>query len=219
MSMPAATRRTPLSPERVLRAAIDLADACGLPAVTMRAVAQSLDVQPMALYHHVANKSALLDGIVDLVFAEMDLPVPGDAWREQVRRRAVSARAVLIRHPWALAVLDSRRSPGPATLRHHEAVVATFRQGGFSVTQTARAYALLDAFVYGFVLQETTLPLDANEPAADVAHEILGRMAPGEFPYLTEMAVEHTMQPGYDFGAQFDPALDLVLDALARLRG
>jgi AcrR family transcriptional regulator len=198
---------------------MDLADASGLDAVTMRAVAQALDVQPMALYHHVANKSALLDGIVDLVFAEIELPVPGGDWREQVRRRAVSARDVLLRHPWALAVLDSRRSPGPATLRHHEAKIATLRQGGFSVDRAARAYALLDAFVYGFVLQECALPLGADEPVADLVDEILGRIAPDEYPYLTEMALELTMQPGYTFGNQYDDALELVLDALTRLRG
>jgi AcrR family transcriptional regulator len=213
MSEIASTRR-PLTPEIVLAEATALADASGVAAVTMRALAERLDVQPMALYHHVANKSALLDGLVDRVFAEMDAPTAGSPWRPEMSRRACSARAVLRRHPWALGLLNSRRSPGPATLRHHDAMIATLRAAGFSLAATAQAYALLDAFVYGFVLQETSLPMEPDEPVAAFAEQMLTTMGE-QYPALTEMA--GAMQPDYDFGDQFAPCLELVLDAVARL--
>jgi AcrR family transcriptional regulator len=200
----------------VLAEAAALADARGLAAVTMRALAQRLDVQPMALYHHVANKSALLDALVDQVFAEMDAPTPGAPWRPEMTRRAHSARAVLRRHPWALGLLDSRRTPGPATLGHHEAMAATLRADGFSLAATAQAYALLDAFLYGFVLQETSLPLEPGETTAALAEQMMAAMGE-QYPALTEMA-RVGMQPHYDFGDQFAPCLTLVLDAVARLR-
>jgi AcrR family transcriptional regulator len=212
-----ARSRQPLTRERVLVEALALADECGLEAVTMRALASRLGVQPMAAYHHVANKSDLLDGMVDLVFAQMQTPAAGQPWRPELRRRCESARAVLRRHPWALGLLDSRRSPGLATLRHHEAVIATLRADGFSVAATAQAYALVDAFVYGFVLQEASLPMQPGEDVAAVAQEIMDAMSPDDYPALTEMALAHTMQPGYDFGGQFTPCLELVLDAVARL--
>jgi AcrR family transcriptional regulator len=206
--------RRPLTLDRVLAEATALADARGLAAVTMRALALRLDVRPMALYHHVAHKSALLDGLVDGVFAEMDAPTAGAPWRPEMTRRAHSARVVLRRHPWALGLLDSRRSPGPATLRHHDAMIATLRAAGFSLAATAQAYALLDAFVYGFVLQETSLPMEPDEPVAAFAEQMLTTMGE-QYPALTEMA--RAMQPDYDFGDQFAPCLALVLDALARL--
>ncbi len=208
------TRRAPLTRERVLRTAIDLADAAGLSALTMRALAQALDVQPMALYHHLPNKDAILDGVVDLVFAEIDLPVPGGDWRAELERRAHSARRVLARHPWAIILMESRRSPGPATLHHHDAVLATLRAAGFSVAMTAHAYAVLDAFVYGFAVQEASLPFDAGT-APDVAATIISAFPADAYPALAEFAAEHVLKPGYDFGDEFAYGLDLILNGLA----
>jgi AcrR family transcriptional regulator len=217
MMTPSTDRRPPLTRDRLLTEAMALADEAGLAAVTMRALAARLGVAPMAAYHHVAGKGALLDGLVDRVFAEMELPVPGRGWRAELARRCTSARAVLRRHPWALGLLDSRRSPGPQNLRHHEAVIATLRAAGFSVAASAQAYALLDAFVYGFVLQETSLPMQPGEDVADVARDIVEAMGSEEYPALTEMAMTHSLRPGYDFGDEFAPNLQLVLDSVERL--
>lgn len=207
--------RQALTRDRVLAVAVGLADSAGLSALTMRSLAAALDIQPMSLYHHVTNKDAILDGLVDAVFAEMATPVPGRDWRVEITARCRSARAVLNRHPWAVPLLESRTTPGPATLRHHDAVLATLRAGGFSLATTALAYAVLDAFVYGFTLQEAALPFDGGAPAADVAEPMLARMPADAYPHLTELALEHVLQPGYDFGAQFDVGLDLILDGLA----
>ncbi len=206
--------RPPLSRDRVLRAAVRLADRDGLAALTARSLAAALQVQPMSLYHHVRNKDEILDGITDLVFGEIVLPVPGRDWVGEVRRRAISARDVLVRHPWALGLLETRTSPGPATLRHHEAMLATLREGGLGLAQTARVYAVIDSYVYGFVIQQISLPFDATGGAAGMAESIVAN-APGDYPRLREFATGHVMAPGYDFGDEFEPGLDLVLAALA----
>jgi len=215
-SAPTDDRRAPLTRERVLRAAIDLADTAGLGALTMRSLAQALEVQPMALYHHLPNKDAILDGVVDLVFGEIDRPEPGGAWREELERRARSARRVLGRHPWAVVLLESRRSPGPATLQSHEAVLATLRAAGFSVAMAAHAYAVLDAFVYGFAVQEASLPFNADT-APEVAAAMMRDFPVDAYPALTEFATEHVFRPGYDFGDEFEYGLDLILDGLERV--
>lgn len=207
--------RTPLSRERVLQRALVIADSAGLGSLTMRSIAQELDVRPMSLYHHVANKDEILDGIVDLVFAEIALPTIGGDWRAEVRRRSFSARAVLRRHPWAVALLESRSTPGPVTLRHHDAMLGTLRGAGFSVAMTAHAYALLDAYVYGFAIQESALPF-GPDTAAEVTESIAEQFTPEEYPHLAELATKHVMQPDYDFGAEFGFGLELILDALAR---
>lgn len=209
-------RRVPLSRDRVLAAAVTIADDEGLAALTMRSLAKALAVQPMSLYHYVRDKGQILDGIVDVVFAEIDLPRIGMPWREEIRRRSMSARDVLARHPWALALLETRTSPGPATLRHHDAMLGTFRSAGFSLSATGLAYAMVDAYVYGFALQEASLPFDTGS-AADVAASIMDDFDAGEYPHLAEFAVEQAMLPDYDFGAQFEPGLQLVLDSVARL--
>lgn len=213
------TTRPPLSRDRVLSAAVRIADRDGLHALTMRSLATELDVKPMSLYHHVRNKDEILDGIVDAVFAEIDLPDPSGPWREQVRRRASSARSALARHPWALTLMESRTNPGPATLQQHDAMLATFRRGGFSLPATAHAYAVLDAFVYGFALQEASLPFDESDDVPRVAEPIIERMPMQEYPNMARFAMEHVMKPGYSFGASFEVGLDLVLDGLARLAG
>ena len=153
--------RAPVTPERAFTAAVAMADAEGIGAVTMRRLAQELGVEAMSLYHHVPNKDAILDGMVDLVFAEVELPKDdGTKWTDAMRQRAVSARAALKRHPWAISIMDSRSSPGAATLRHHDAVIGACRRAGFSVAMAAHAFSMLDSYIYGFVLQEVNLPFD-----------------------------------------------------------
>lgn len=208
------TDRVPLSRERVLRGAMGVADAAGIGALTMRSLAQELGVKPMTLYHYVANKSEILDGVVDLVFGEIELPSTEGDWRTEMRRRAESARRVLGRHPWAIVLLESRATPGPATLRHHDAVIGSLRNGGFSVQMAAHAFAVLDAFVFGFALQEASLPFEGSEDVTEVATSIMERFPEGEYPYFVELATEHVLQPGYDYGDEFDFGLDLILDAL-----
>jgi AcrR family transcriptional regulator len=206
--------RPRLSRDRVLHAALEIADAGGIGSLTIRSLAQALGVKPMSVYHHVANKEQILDGIVDLVFAEIELPSPDGEWRTEVRRRAESAREVLRRHSWAIGLLESRTSPGPATLKHHDANIATFRAGGFSVPLTAHAYALIDSFVYGFALQEAALPFDDTN-VAEVAAPMMEMFRDGGYPHMVELATEHVLQPGYDFGDEFGFGLDLILDGLA----
>src|SRR5262249_27407098 len=161
--------REPLSRDRVLRAAMAVADEGGLPGLTIRSLAERVGAKPMSLYHYVANKDEILDGLVDLVFAEIELPEATGDWRAQMTRRAPSALEVLRRHPWSIGLLESRTSPGPATLRHHDATIAALRAGGFTIVQTAHAYAVLDAYTYGFAVQLSSLPFEGPDGAAEVA--------------------------------------------------
>jgi AcrR family transcriptional regulator len=196
--------------------ALDLADQSGIAALTLRSLAQSMGTKPMSLYYYVANKDEILDGIVDLVFSEIELPSPAGNWRNEMHRRAHAMRGTLKRHPWAVGLLESRTSPGTATLRHHEATLATLRAAGFSVAMTAHAYALLDSYIYGFALQEAALPFDGRDTAAEITAPIMERFSTGEYPHMVEIAVEHVLKPGYDFGDEFAFGLDLILDALGR---
>ncbi|MDP8932290.1 MAG: TetR/AcrR family transcriptional regulator [Actinomycetota bacterium] len=211
---PATEPRIPLSRERVLRGAVAFADESGIESLTMRKLGEALGVEAMSLYNHVANKDDLLDGMVDLVFSEIDLPSIGADWKTAMRQRAVSARQALSRHPWAIGLMESRTSPGPATLRHHDAVIGSLRQAGFSIEMTAHAFSVLDSYIYGFALQEASLPFDAAEKTAEVAQMILAQLPVDEYPHLTEMAIEHVLQPGYDYGNEFKFGLDLILDGL-----
>lgn len=213
----AAAARTPLTRERVLTSAMALADTNGISALTMRSLAQELGAKPMSLYHHVANKDEILDALVDLVFAEVELPSAEGNWRTEMTRRAGSLRTVLRRHPWAVGLLETRTTPGPATLRHHNATLGVLRVAGFSVVTAAHAYALLDSYIYGFALQEATLPINGPESVPDVAAAIAESFSPTELPYLYEMATKHVMQPGYDFGAEFSVGLELILNSLAEM--
>jgi AcrR family transcriptional regulator len=201
----------------VLQAAVVIADASGLGAVTMRSLAQALGVKPMSLYHHVANKTEILDAVVDVVFSEIELPAAGGDWRSEIRRRARSARRVLRRHSWAIGLLESRTTPGPATLRHHDAMLGTLRAAGFPPAVTAHAYALLDSYIYGFAVQETALPLDGSEAVAAVGGSIRQHFPADTDGHLAELADAHILQPGHDFGDEFEFGLDLILDGLNRL--
>ena len=210
-------RRAPLTRERVLAAAIDLADRDGIASLSMRKLAQELGVEAMSLYHHVASKDAILDGLIDLVFGEIDLPVGEADWKAAMRRRAVSAREVLRRHPWATGLMESRSTPGPATLRHHDAVLGILRNAGFPLELAAHAYSLLDSYIYGFALQETSLPFNTPEETAEVAQAMMAEFPADAYPHLTEIAVEHVLQPGYSYASEYLFGLDLILDGLERL--
>ena len=185
----------------------------------MRKLGEALGVEAMSLYNHVANKDELLDGMVDLVFSEIDLPSGGADWKTAMRERAQSARQALGRHPWAISLMSTRTSPGPATLRHHDAVIGSLRAAGFSVVMTAHAFSALDSYIYGFALQEATLPLgDTEEETAEVAQMMMAQVPADEYPHLTEFTVEHVLQPGYDYGNEFEFGLDLILDGLEKTR-
>lgn len=207
--------RPSLSRERVLAGAVAVADEGGVAALTIRSLAAHLGVKPMSLYHYVANKSEILDAIVDGVFSEIDLPTVDGDWRAEIHLRATSARTVLRRHSWAIGLLEARTSPGPATLRHHDAMIGTLRRAGFSIAMTAHAYALIDSYVYGFALQEAALPFEGPDTAAEVVVPMMEHFTDGTYPHLLELAAEHILQPGYDFGDEFDFGLDLILDGLS----
>jgi AcrR family transcriptional regulator len=209
-------KRPALSRNRVLLGAMAVADAGGVASLTIRSLAQHLGAKPMSLYYYVAGKDEILDGIIDLVFDEIDLPSPQGEWRSEMVRRAHSARRVLHRHSWAIGLMESRKNPGPATLRHHDAVLGTLRGAGFSVAMTAHAYALLDSYIYGFALQEAALPFEGPNNAGDVAEPMLQQFPTDAYPHLVEMATGYILQPGYDFGDEFDFGLTVILDALAQ---
>ncbi|MCC6269899.1 MAG: TetR/AcrR family transcriptional regulator C-terminal domain-containing protein [Microbacteriaceae bacterium] len=206
--------RVTLTRERILRTAIELADASGLSGLTMRGLGEALGVEAMSLYNHVANKADLLGGMVDAVFAEIELPSHSDHWRTAIRKRSVSFHEVLTRHPWVSGLRDSATRPGQSTLRHHDRVIGTFRNAGFSVALTAHAFSLVDSYIYGFALQEAALPLATEEQSAEVAEAMMAQLPVAEFPYLAELTVEHVMQPRYQYSNEFAVGLDLVLDSL-----
>jgi AcrR family transcriptional regulator len=218
-SKPTAETRTPLSRARVLEAAIAFADADGIGSLSMRKLGETVGVEAMSLYNHVASKSDLLDGMIDVVFGEIDMPADAADWKLAMRRRASSARRVLARHRWAIGLMESRTTPGPATLRHHDAVLGTLRRGGFSVEMAAHAFSVLDSYIYGFALQEASLPFEAGEQTAEVAQEILALAPADAYPHLTELTTEHVLKPGYDYGDEFDFGLELILDGLQRAIG
>jgi AcrR family transcriptional regulator len=200
----------------VLRAAVAFADESGIGTLSMRKLGEVLGVEAMSLYNHVASKADLLDGMIDLVFGEIGLPSGGAGWKTAMRQRAISARHVLARHRWAIGLMESRSSPGPATLRHHDAVIGSLRQAGFPIALAAHAFSLLDSYVYGFALQEASLPFDTGQDTAKVAQAIMAQFSAGQYPHFTEMAVEHVLRPGYDYGDEFGFGLDLILDGLER---
>jgi AcrR family transcriptional regulator len=218
-AVPAAGPRRPrLSRERVLRAAIAHADAGGLEALTMRQLAEMLEVAPMALYRHIANKDDLIDAMVDVVFGEIGLPSGGADWKTAMRQRAVALRDGLARHRWAIGLMESRRSPGPANLRHHDAVLGKLRAAGFDVAMAAHTYSVLDSYIYGFALTKMNLPFATTAEVADLAQDMLVPFAVNEYPNLVEFISEHAMKPGYDYGDEFTYGLDVILDGLERVR-
>lgn len=212
-----------LSRDRIIRTAIELADAEGIDGLSMRRLAEELDAAPMALYRHVANKDDLLDGMIDLVFAELEFPT-GSGWRAAMRERAIGMRQALLRHPWAVGMMEGG-TPGPASIRHHNATMGCLReQARLSFPMAVHAYSTMDSYIYGFALQETTLPFrDADEAVAEAerrqsaAESVMTPEAfAKEYPFLFEIAQQLAESP-YDFDAEFEFGLDLVLDGVERL--
>lgn len=205
-----------LTRERVLEVAIALADDHGIDALSMRKLAGGLGVEAMSLYHHVANKDDLLDGMVDRAVGEFALPSTDGDWRTEMHRRAVSVREVLRRHPWATGLLESRSNPGDATITHHDAVLGCLRNAGFSLELAGHAFALIDAYLYGFALQDRNLPFDTEEELNALASALLERFPAQRYPHFAEYATGRVLRPGYDFGDEFAFGLDLILDGLER---
>ena len=206
--------RVPLSRHRALSAAVALADADGIDSLTMRKLAQVLGVEAMSLYHHVKNKNDILDGMVDMVFGEIDLPSNDNDWKTAMRQRATSVREVLTRHQWAISIMESRTSPGPLTLRHHDWVLGCCRNAGFSIEMAAHAFSLIVSYIYGFVMQEVNLPFNDADDLHDVVESIMPELTAEDYPNLTELTTQYILQPGYSYGNEFQYGLDLILDGL-----
>ena len=206
-----------LSKQRVVTEAIRLADTEDVDKLSMRRLANELGAGVMSLYYYVANKDELLDAMIDVVFDEIELPTDTADWKAAMRQRAVSARQVLARHPWAITLMESRTAPGPANLRHREAVFACLRKAGFSVEMATHANWLLDSYVYGFALQEASLPFDTAEEFADISQDVfMPQLPPDQYPYLNEAAAT-LLAAGYDPADEFTFGLDLILGALEAL--
>jgi hypothetical protein len=173
----------------------------------------------MSLYNHVANKHDILDGMVDLVFSEIALPSDQVNWKTAMRQRALSAHEALLRHPWATSLMQSRSTPGPATLRHHDAVIGCLRAAGFTVEMAAHAFSVIDGYIYGFALQQINLPSHTSTEAVALAEDIFRQLPADEYPHLAEMLIEHGMKPGYAYADEFEFGLELILDGVERLRG
>ncbi len=204
----------PLTEERVLDGAVALADRIGIEAFTIRRLAAELGVKPMTIYHYLPSKQAIVDGMVERVFAAIDRPPAELPWTKAIRVRCLSARRALNEHPWAAPLMESRSSPGPANLGHHEAVLTCLRRGGLSWQMTAHAYAILDSYIFGFAFEEATLPSSEDESFAQATREIAATFDPVDYPLLTAFAAEHVLRPGYSFGQSFEFGLDLIISGL-----
>lgn len=224
MARPETETRSPLSKERVLQAAVELADHGGLESLSMRKLADELGVAAMSLYYYFPGKEELVTGMVDLVFAEIELPSGEVEWKAAMRQRALATRDALNRHRWAVGLMESREMPGPESFRVHDAVLGYLREGGFTVELTIQALSTLDAYIYGFALQEKHLPFDDAEGASAVAKEQASQFEAQAqelaeaYPYLAEVVAGHVAEVGYDAGQAFEYGLDLILDALDERR-
>ncbi len=206
--------RAPLSVERVIDTAMQLSDESGIEKLTIRRLADELDVTPMAIYRYTASKDEIVDGMVEAVFTEIELPALEGDWRAAMRQRCVSMHEVLLRHPWAPPLMESRPAPGPALLHHHDVVLGYLRQGGVPLPWAAHAYAILDSYVFGFAMQEANLPFGGDEQIGEMADAIVSSIPAHLYPYLREFTAEHALKPGYAFGNSFEVGLDLILDAI-----
>ena len=215
----------PLTRERVLKTAVALADREGINAVTMRRLASKLDAGAMSLYYHVPDKDALLDGMVDRVFGEIELPPTNLDWKAALRRRAISSRQALLRHPWVVGRMEATKAPGPYDLRLHDAVLGCLLRAGFSVEMAVQAYSVQDAYIYGFALQERTLPLGGRDEFARAARKRVREVeskvedAARLYPNLATVVGGYVAKHGYSAAEAFEAGLDVILDGLERLRG
>lgn len=200
----------------MVRAAVELADEGGIESVTMRRLGRRLGVEAASLYNHVAGKDDLLDGMADLVAAEIDLPSAGVEWKEAMRRRAVSARDVFSRHRWAAGLIASRQRNGPGSLSYADRVLGILLQAGFSARIAAHAFVALDSYIHGFEQERSNLSVDDNVDTAEAAREVLAAIPHGAYPSFARVAAEYAAEP-YDDAAAFDFGLGLILDGLQRL--
>jgi AcrR family transcriptional regulator len=212
--------RIPLNRDRVLTSAVALADQRGIEALTMRNLAHELGVVPMALYKHVDRREALLDGMIEIVFGEIEPPSSDGDWKAALRTRAVSTRDALSRHPWAIGLMEGRAHHGPANLKLHDAVLGCLRAAGFSIEMAVHAYSVQDAYIYGFALQQRDMspesPDDFAAEAQRQVHEYEAVLA--DYPHLVEVVGGFVAESGYDYATEFLFGLDLILDGLDRLR-
>lgn len=226
--------KQPLTPERIVEAAAKVADKRGIEAVSMRNVGKELGVEAMSLYHHIASKQVLLNAVADWIYSQIELPAEDDSWREGLWRRSVSVRDVLVRHPWALNLMDSQTSPGPAVLRQYDSVFGCMRRGGFSISQAIDALSLIDAYVFGFALTERNLPFDSSSdtdatkfvaefmpPMDDYPHlaELVGYMMGGDSSGESGKPGGGTSSGDYRFSDQFADGLNIIFDDLERRVG
>ncbi|MEO8968420.1 MAG: TetR/AcrR family transcriptional regulator [Solirubrobacteraceae bacterium] len=213
-------KRAPLNRERVLDAAIALADQGGFELLTMRRLANELGVEAMSLYNHVASKDDLLDGMVDLVFAEIEPPSTDGDWKTAMQKRAISTREALGRHRWAIGLMEGRTNHGPANMSLHNAVLGCLRGAGFSMEMTVHAYSMQDAYIYGFALQEVDMsPESAEDFAAEAQRQMCEYQALlADYPHAAEVVGGHIAKVGYDYATEFVFGLDLILEGLDKLR-
>ena len=220
MGLAEQTDELKLSRERILRTAIAIADREGLAKLTMRRLGEELGAGAMSLYYYVPNKERLIDGMIDVVFSEIELPSTEIDWKDALRRRARSTREALNRHRWAVGLMEGRETGGEANARLHDAVLGCLREAGFSIELTVHAYSVQDAYIYGFALQESALPFESAEESAAVAEQQgwdVEALA-AQYPYLAEVVAGHVAKVGYDFTEAFEFGLDLILDGLERRR-
>lgn len=209
-------RKKPLNREQVLKTALRLADRDGVDSLSMRKLARALHVEAMSLYHHVANKEDLLDGLVELAVSEIELPEIGGNWKVAMRQRALSAHEVLMRHGWATQLIVSRVNVGPAMLAYIDATVGCLREAGFSWALTDHAWNAIDSYVYGFTLQKLNFPFAPDEYAS-AADEYLPMIPEDRYPYMRAMSIE-LIEGRHDGINEIELGLELLLDGLERLR-
>jgi AcrR family transcriptional regulator len=217
---PATEPHAPLSKELVLETAVAFADRHGLESLSMRKLADQLGAGAMSLYYYVPNKEHLIDGMIEIVFSEIEPPSLDLDWKTAMRGRARSTREVLNRHRWAVGLMEGRMNPGPSSTRVREAILGCLREAGFSIEMTIQAYSVQDAYIYGFALQERSLPFENAEESTEVAEATTQNVAElaKNFPYLAEVVAGHVASVGYDFTVAFEYGLDLILDALDERR-
>jgi AcrR family transcriptional regulator len=220
MPEPATESRAHLSRERVLETAVAFADRHGLEALSMRKLGDELGASAMSLYYYVPNKVSLLDGMVDIVFGEIEPPSPDVDWKAAMRSRALSTRAALRRHPWAIGEMEGRTTHGTSNLRLHDAVLGCLRGAGFSIEMTIHAYSVQDAYIYGFALQERDMTPETTEDFAASAQRQMQEYQAvlADYPHLVEVVGGHVAKAGYDYETEFLFGLDLILDGLDALR-
>jgi AcrR family transcriptional regulator len=213
---PETRQRVPLTRDRILRAAIRIADEEGLDALTMRRLGQELGVQAMSLYNHVANKDDLYQGIVDLALSEIEVPSPELDWKAALRQSAISAHQAFVRHPWACNLHMATPSVNDERMLWMEGVLRTLREAGFSPNMTHHAYHALDSHITGFTLWLVNMPFDSREELLDMAEQFIPRIPADRFPYVIEHAKEHLEDPDPDEPSEFEFGLDLILEGLER---